>query len=132
MSPLLAIPLSLLATVAVITTGWSLATDLKIYRAWKREQEGPKPRWQRRRENADELADEQRRWSRLILALQCAGFGLLLGTGLIVWGYLARRAGFIVTGANLVFLGLVAWVLYQLVLPKPRRLREKKLPFQNT
>jgi hypothetical protein len=122
--------LAFLAVIAAIITGWSLVWDLKAYRGWKREQGGATPRW-KRRQQAKAVENEEtdaRRWRWHILTLQCAAFGFIVGFTSLATGYVMRTPWLMITGGNLVFLGVVAWMAYNLILPKPRALREKRLP----
>ena len=122
--------LSVLAAVAAITTVWSGYWDIKTYRNWKREQTEPQPRHKRRQKQkrAEQEEQDARRWRWMILALQIAIAGFVAGVSGMVAGFLARVAWPIVVGGNLVVVGVIAWIAYQLVLPKPSALRQKRLP----
>lgn len=122
--------LGVLAAVAAITTVWSVYWDIKTFRNWKREQSEPQPRHkrrqrQKRREDEDQDA---RRWRWMILALRIAFAGFAAGVSGMVAGFLARVAWPVVVGGNLLVVGVIAWIAYQLVLPKPSALRQKRLP----
>ena len=126
----LLVTLSVLAVLAATTTVWSVSWDMKAYRVWQRVQSERQPRHkrrqrQRRREDEDEDA---KRWHWIIRALQIAAAGFLLGVSGIVAGFLARVTWPIVVGGNLLVVGVIAWIAYQLVLPKPTALRQKRLP----
>lgn len=122
--------LGVLAVVAAVTTVWSVYWDIKTYRNWKREQSEPQPRHKRRqRQKRGEDEDEDaRRWRWMILALRIAVVGFVAGVSGMVAGFLARVAWPIVVGGNLLVVGVIAWIAYQLVLPKPSALRHKRLP----
>ncbi len=130
MTVVLIVVLVLLAIVAAVTTVWSLRWDLRVYREWKREHTEPQPRHQRRQRKraAAQEEEDEKRWRRHLLALQCAGFGLVGGVAALTAGFVTRTPWLMVGGGNLVFLGIVAWAAYQVVLPKPTALRQKKLP----
>jgi hypothetical protein len=122
--------LAFLAVIAAIVAGWSLVWDLKAYRGWKREQEDAKPRWKRRQQERAAQNEEKdaRRWRWHILALQCTAFGFIVGFTGMATGYVTRTPWLMISGGNLVFLGVVAWLAYNLILPKPQALRAKRLP----
>ena len=130
MTRVLVVAVVSLAIVAVLTTVWSLSWDLRAYREWKRERTVPQPRYKRRQREraATQEEEEAKRWRRLMLALQCAAFCFLGGLAASTAGWLTMTPWLMVGGANLLFLGILAWIAYQLVLPKPTALREKKLP----
>ena len=122
--------LSVLAAIAVVTTAWSVAWDLRAYRRWKGERTGDEPRWKRRQQqkNADDEEQDARRWRWHILALQGAAGGFVVGSAILAAGYLMQLAWLLLIGGNLFVIGLFAWIAYQLVLPKPRALKNKRLP----
>ena len=126
----LVVAVGILATAAVITTAWSVSWDLNAYRAWKREETEPQPRHKRRQrqKRAVEVETEATRWRWLMRALLAAAVGFVLGVSGLVAGFLTRTAWAIVVGGNLLVVGVVAWIAYQLVLPKPEALRQKRLP----
>ena len=119
-----------LATVAAITTIWSVYWDVKTYRNWKREQTEPQPRHKRRQKQkrAEQEEQDARRWRWMILTLQIAVVGFVGGVSGMAAGFLARVAWLIVVGGNFLVVGVIAWIAYQLVLPKPSVLRQKRLP----
>jgi hypothetical protein len=125
----LVVLLGVLAALAALVTVWSLVWDIKAYRAWKREHAGTMPRWKRRQKekSAQELETDARRWRWHILALQCAAFGLVVGFAGVATGYVSRTSWLMVSGGNLLFLGIIAWLAYNLILPKPNALRGKRL-----
>ena len=122
--------LSVLAVVAAITTVWSVYWDIKTYRNWKREQTEPQPRHKRRQKQkrAEQEEQDAMRWRWMMLALQIAIVGFVAGVSGMVAGFLARVAWPIVLGGNLLVVGVIAWISYQLVLPKPSALRQRRLP----
>ena len=126
----LLVTLSVLAVLAATTTVWSVSWDMKTYRGWKRDQTEQQPRHKRRqKQKRGEDADEDaKRWHWMIRALQIAAAGFLLGVSGMVAGFLARVTWPIVVGGNLLVVGVIAWIAYQLVLPKPTALRQKRLP----
>jgi len=119
-----------LATVAAITTVWSVSWDVKAYRAWKRDQIGPQPRHKRRQrqKRGEDADDDTKRWHRIIRALQIAFVGFVAGLSGLIAGILTRVTWLFVVGGNLLVVGVIAWIAYQLVLPKPSALRQKRLP----
>jgi hypothetical protein len=126
----LVVLLGVLALLAAAVTVWSLVWDISAYRAWKREHAGAMPRWKRRQREKSTHEDEKdaHRWRWHILALQCAAFGLIVGFAGVAAGYVLQKAWLMLSGGNLLFLGIVAWLAYNLILPKPRALKEKRLP----
>ncbi len=126
----LIVVLALVLLMAAITTAWSLAWDLRAYRAWTRERTGAQPRHKRRQleKNAEAEERDARNWRWHMVVLKVAGFAFLVGIPAIVIGYQMRALWMIVTGGNLVLLAVIAWAAYQLFLPKPAALREKRLP----
>ncbi len=124
-APWMLVVLGLVTLLAIVTTAWSVSRDLRMYRAWRRERKAPPPRWRRRQQQKAGLDVDQdaQRWRWLILALQCAAFGLVGGASGVLAGYVTRRAWLMVTGGNLLVLSVLIWVAYQLVLPKPSALR---------
>lgn len=118
------------AVVALLVSSWSIIGDLRIYRAWKLEQSEPQPRWKRRRKQKEQTNNENDgdRWRWLMLALKCAVFGIVVGGIGVTAGYVMRVPWLLVSGGNLVFLGIAAWAAYNVLLPKPRALKEKPLP----
>ena len=126
----LLVTLSILGILAVITTAWSVSWDMKAYRVWKREQTEPQPRHKRRqKQKRGEDADEDaKRWHWIIRSLQIAFAGFVAGVSGMTAGFLARVTWPIVVGGNLLVVGVIAWIAYQLVLPKPTALRQKRLP----
>ena len=126
----LLVTLSILGILAAVTTVWSVSWDMKAYRAWKREQTEPQPRHKRRqRQKRGEDADEDaKRWHWIIRALQIAFVGFVAGVSGMVAGFLTRVTWPFVVGGNLLLVGVIAWIAYQLALPKPTALRQKRLP----
>ncbi len=126
----LLVTLSVLAVLAGGTTVWSVSWDMKAYRVWKRDQTEPQPRHKRRQrqKRGEDVDEDANRWRWMIRALQVAAAGFLLGVAGLVAGFFTRVAWPIVVGGNLLVLGVIAWIAYQLVLPKPTALRDKRLP----
>ena len=126
----LSVTLSVLAVLAGGTTVWSVAWDMKAYRVWRRDRSEPEPRHKRRQrqKRGEDVGEDAKRWRWMIRALQVAAAGFLLGVAGLVAGFLTRVAWPIVVGGNLLVLGVIAWIAYQLVLPKPTALRDKRLP----
>lgn len=111
----------------VALTGWSVWWDVRAYRAWRQEREGDQPRWKRRqREKNQEAEDrEAQRWRWFMLSLVIAIVSFVAGTAAVAVGYVQRWAWAFVLGGNLLVIGLLAWLAYQLVLPKPEAVRAK-------
>ena len=126
----LVVIIGILAVFAAVTTVWSIVWDLRAYRNWKDEQSASQPRHVRRQcqKDSEELDKDAKRWRRHIVALQIALLGFVFGVGTLVAGYLTRKPFPIVIGGNLFVMGIMAWLAYQLVLPKPKALREKQMP----
>ncbi len=126
----LVVLLGVLATLAGATTVWSVWWDVRAYGAWKREQTEPQPRHERRRKRkrAEEEASQAKRWRWIMRAMSVALMGFGIGvTGLVV-GFMTRTAWTFVVGGNFLVVGVVAWTAYQLILPKPDALRQKRWP----